>query len=54
MNMDKIGVVDFETTGFGKTDRIIEVGLVLVDGDRIVDEWQTLVNPERDIYNSQI
>lgn len=54
MNMNKFGVVDFETTGFGKTDRIIEVGLVLVDGDRIVDEWQTLINPERDISNSQI
>jgi DNA polymerase-3 subunit epsilon len=54
MSMNRFGVIDFETTGFGKTDRIIEIGLVLVDEHEIVDEWQTLVNPERDISNSQI
>lgn len=44
-------VVDVETTGFGRTDRIVEVGVVLVDGDTlaVVDEYDTLVNPMRDM-----
>lgn len=44
-------VVDCETTGFGKHDRIVEVAAVEVDvasGD-VVDEFDTLVNPERDV-----
>jgi len=52
--MDKFAVIDTETTGFGKTDRIIEIGIILVDGNEIVQEWETLVNPERDISNSNI
>ena len=43
-------VVDCETTGFGGKDRIVEVALVVVDSRslEIVDEYETLVNPERD------
>jgi DNA polymerase-3 subunit epsilon len=43
-------VVDCETTGFGRKDRIVEVALVVVDSLslEIVDEYETLVNPERD------
>ena len=44
-------VVDVETTGlsahFG--DRICEVGIVRVQGDQILDTYQTLVNPQRPI-----
>jgi DNA polymerase-3 subunit epsilon len=45
-------VVDVETTGLfpGRHDRIIEIGVVLVDREgRQVDEWGTLVNPARDL-----
>ena len=49
--MNRFAVVDTETTGFGKTDRILEIGIVLVDGNEMVQEWETLINPERDISN---
>jgi DNA polymerase-3 subunit epsilon len=41
-------VIDFETTGLspGFGDRTIEVGAVLVSGGRIVDRFQSLMNPE--------
>lgn len=52
--MNRYAVVDLETTGFGPKDRVIEIGLVLVDGNQIIQEWETLVNPERDISNSAI
>lgn len=52
--MGRFAVVDTETTGFGKTDRIVEIGIVLVDGNEIIQEWETLINPERDISNSNI
>ena len=54
MAMNRFAVVDTETTGFGKTDRLLEIGIVLVDGNEIIQEWETLVNPERDISNSNI
>lgn len=48
--MDKCStiVIDFETTGLspGHGDRIIEVGAVLISGSRIVDRFQSLMNPE--------
>jgi len=47
--MNRFAVIDTETTGLGKTDRILEIGIVLVDGNEIVQEWETLINPERDI-----
>jgi len=41
-------VIDFETTGLspGYGDRAIEVGAVLISGNRIVDRFQSLMNPE--------
>lgn len=45
-------VLDFETTGFcGRSaDRVVEVGVVSLDpAGQTVDEWATLVNPERDV-----
>lgn len=40
-------VIDFETTGLSPNmgDRTIEVGAVLVDNSRIVDKFQSLMNP---------
>ena len=41
-------VIDFETTGLspGYGDRTIEVGAVLISNRRIVDRFQSLMNPE--------
>lgn len=48
-------VIDLETTGFGKYDRIVEIGVVLLDSDlNEEDRWRTLVQPMRDIPNSEI
>jgi len=45
----RFAFLDLETTGlspwFG--DRVCEVGIVLTEGKRIKDTYQTLVNPER-------
>ena len=49
--MKNFSVVDVETTGFGKLDKICEVAIVNVDVQKavIVDEFETLIDPERDI-----
>jgi len=52
--MQRFAIIDTETTGFGKNDRIVEVAVVLMDETEIINEWETLVNPERDISNSDI
>ena len=40
--------IDLETTGLNpKTDKIIEIGIVKVENNSIVREWETLVNPDR-------
>ncbi len=48
---DSFVVVDCETTGFGRTDRIVEVAVVVLDSSslEVVDEFDTLLNPERDV-----
>lgn len=50
-------VIDLETTGFShrKGDRIVEIGVVKLDPEgNIVGEWETLVNPRRDVGASHI
>lgn len=50
-------VFDIETTGLfcGKNDRIIEIGIVRLDEDLdVVEEWETLINPDRDIGETDI
>ena len=43
-------VVDVETTGGNaKWNRVTEIGAVKVQGGTIIDEWTTLLNPERSI-----
>jgi len=45
-----IAFVDLETTGTASTgDRITEIGIVRVADGEFLDEWSTLVNPERSI-----
>lgn len=43
-------VVDVETTGSDPTrDELIEIGVVIVEDERIVHCWQTLIRPQRPI-----
>jgi len=43
-------ILDIETTGGSpKTERITEIAVYFHDGDKVVDEWSTLVNPEKSI-----
>lgn len=42
-------VVDLETTGIGAGASITEIGAVRVRGDEVLDEFQTLVDPEEPI-----
>ncbi len=51
LNEQMLVVVDVETTGLSPNygDRICEVGIVRAQADRILDTYQTLVNPQRAI-----
>jgi DNA polymerase III subunit epsilon len=52
---DRFLVVDVETTGLYNSDRVVEVGAVtLSSGGQILDEWDTLVNPGRDVGPTHI
>lgn len=43
-------VIDIETTGsWSNGDRITEIGAVKVRNHRVVDEWHSLINPQRSI-----
>ena len=44
--MSRIAVIDFETTGVSPSrgDRATEVAIVLLEGDRVVDRYQSLMN----------
>jgi DNA polymerase III subunit epsilon len=54
--MTRYAVFDTETTGFGKNDRIIEIAIVLLDVDsrQPADEFDTLINPGRDVGRTDI
>lgn len=48
--IDSYVCIDLETTGLNpKTDRIIEIGVVKVWNNEIVQEWESLVNPGRNL-----
>ena len=54
---DPIAVVDVETTGLSPWhhDRIIEIGIVIMSPDgHIQNEYESLVNPERDVGPTRI
>ena len=43
-------ILDIETTGGSpKTEKITEIAVFFHDGEKIVDEWSTLINPEKPI-----
>jgi DNA polymerase-3 subunit epsilon len=48
--MEKYSIIDIETTG-GNRDghKITEIAIINVDGDQVVEEFSTLINPERSI-----
>lgn len=53
--MVSFAVVDVETTGVLNHDRVVEIAVVKLDEEgRIVGEWDTLVNPERDVGPTHI
>ena len=44
----RLAVVDVETTGFSRYDRIVEFACVTVVDGAVVEEYETLIQPERD------
>lgn len=44
--MTSVAVIDFETTGLSPAmgDRATEIAIVLLEGDRVVDRYQSLMN----------
>jgi DNA polymerase III subunit epsilon len=53
MKKNLYAIVDIETTGgTAAKERITEIAIVLHDGEKVVDTYETLLNPERSIpYN---
>lgn len=51
MLLRQVVAIDVETTGFGKSDRVVEIGLVIYDLDssQIIGQIETLLNPNRNI-----
>lgn len=48
-------VVDLKTTGFSANDRIVEIGVVLLESDgSISGTWETMVRPNRKIPNPDV
>lgn len=47
--MEKFVVIDLETTGHSPHDKIIEIGIVIIEHNRIVDEYTTLLHPNEPI-----
>ncbi len=53
--MRDLAVVDVETTGLFNSDRVVEIAIVTVSGSgAVVDEFDTLINPERDVGPTHI
>jgi len=43
-------IIDIETTGLSpRNEKITEIAIYVHDGEKIVDEFSTLLNPERNI-----
>lgn len=45
---------DLETTGLYKSDKVIEIGLIVFKAGQILEEWSTLINPMRDVGKTNI
>ncbi|MCY4176521.1 MAG: exonuclease domain-containing protein [Acidimicrobiaceae bacterium] len=44
----RFAVIDTETTGFSKQDRVVEIACVTVSDGEVVDEYESLLQPDRD------
>ena len=44
---ERLAVLDTETTGFSKADRIVEIAVLTVVDGEIVDEFDTLLSKQR-------
>ena len=50
MKKIEYAIVDIETTGGNAShSRITEIAIVIHDGNNVIDRWETLVNPQKDI-----
>lgn len=48
--MKKYSIIDIETTGGSKKgNKITEIAIINMDGDQVVEEYSTLINPEKKI-----
>ncbi|MEZ4917537.1 MAG: exonuclease domain-containing protein [Saprospiraceae bacterium] len=48
--MARYAIIDVETTGgTARYERITEIAIVVHDGEKIIDQFSTLINPERSI-----
>ena len=55
--MSSYAIIDVETTGFSPAHhhRVIEIAIVLTDeAGAVIDEWETLLDPQRDVGASEI
>ena len=49
----RFSIIDIETTGgMYRRDKITEIAIAIHDGTRVIDKWETLINPERSIPNN--
>ncbi|REG96105.1 exonuclease domain-containing protein [Flavobacterium aquicola] len=50
MKKQEYAIVDIETTGGNaRGSRITEIAIVIHDGTKVIDRWETLVNPQKEI-----
>lgn len=50
MKKQEYAIVDIETTGGNAThSRITEIAIIIHDGEKVIDRWESLVNPQKNI-----
>lgn len=50
MKKQEYAIVDIETTGGNaKYSRITEIAIIIFDGEKVIEQWETLINPEKNI-----
>jgi DNA polymerase-3 subunit epsilon len=50
MKKQEYAIVDIETTGGNaKYSRITEIAIIIFDGKEVIDRWETLINPQKEI-----
>lgn len=50
MRKQEYAIVDIETTGGNASgSRMTEIAIIIYDGMRVTDRWETLINPEKEI-----